>query len=132
MNRASEFRMRLDGLGRHHEIGAVARAAQRNFAANAAARAGYENGFSFQRHLFLPSNFKAYSFTAKDAKDAKEKQKKGNQILDIKASPQKKSLTNSLASFASFASFAVKDLLALDFLILLAFFAFCGQRFTCL
>src|SRR5262249_28509270 len=50
-----QFRMRLGGLGGDRDIGAVARGAQRNREANAAARSRDEQRLAFERrHVVLP------------------------------------------------------------------------------
>ena len=50
MYRAGELRMRIDGLGSDGDIGAVARASERDLASYAAACAGDEYRLVFERH----------------------------------------------------------------------------------
>ncbi|MOA44759.1 hypothetical protein D3C78_1670800 [compost metagenome] len=54
---AGQFRMRLGALRRDDDIGAVARRAQGDLAADAAAGAGDEQGLALQRHMPTPVPF---------------------------------------------------------------------------
>ena len=55
VDRAGQFRIGIGGLGGNRDVGAVARGAQRDRQANAAARAGDEEGFSLRDMSWAPA-----------------------------------------------------------------------------